>query len=173
MPADAPTLRPIRPEDDAAVARIIRAVMPELGASGPGFAIHDPEVGAMCAAYDRPGSAYFVVEDDGRVVGGGGVAPLDGGDGRTAELRKMYFLPEARGKGTGRTLLRRCLEAARAFGYARVYLETLTGMSAAQRMYEAHGFRRLPRPLGTTGHFGCNRFYVLDLVPGATSPDEE
>ena len=63
--SDAFTLRPITPADDAAVAGVIRSVMPEFGASGPGFAIHDPEVDAMCAAYDRPGAAYFVIEADG------------------------------------------------------------------------------------------------------------
>src|SRR5690348_7685305 len=34
-------IRPIEPRDDEAVARVIRAVMPEFGAAGPGFAIHD------------------------------------------------------------------------------------------------------------------------------------
>src|SRR5690349_22926315 len=94
-------IRPMTPGDDAAVASIIRAVMPEFGADGPGFAIHDTEVSGMSAAYSRPGAAYFVVEKGGVVVGGAGIAPLDGGDGRTAELRKMYFLPEARGHGMG------------------------------------------------------------------------
>lgn len=164
--------RPIRPEDDPHVAAIIRAVMPEFGASGPGFAIHDPEVSGMSGAYARPGAAYFVVEMAGRVVGGAGIAPLDGGDGQTAELRKMYFLPEARGKGLGESLLRHCLEIAKTLGYARVYLETLTGMDAAQRLYERLGFRRIPAALGSTGHFGCNRFYLLDLVPGVTTGTE-
>ena len=50
-------IRPIRPADDASVAAIIRAVMPEFGADGPGFAIHDPEVDHMSDAYARPGSA--------------------------------------------------------------------------------------------------------------------
>ena len=35
------TIRPIEARDDDAVAAIIRAVMPEFGADGPGFAIHD------------------------------------------------------------------------------------------------------------------------------------
>jgi putative acetyltransferase len=163
-------IRPIRPEDDPHVAAIIRAVMPEFGASGPGFAIHDPEVSGMSRAYDRPGAAYFVVEMDGRVVGGAGIAPLDGGDGETAELRKMYFLPEARGKGIGEALLRHCLGVAKDLGYARVYLETLTGMNAAQRLYERMDFRPIPAAMGSTGHFGCNRFYLLDLVPRVTTP---
>ena len=88
-------------DDDAAMAQVIRTVMPEFGASGPGFAIHDPEVDGMCAAYDRPGAAYFVVELDGRVQGGGGVAPLEGGPEGVCELRKMYFLPALRGQGAG------------------------------------------------------------------------
>src|SRR5574340_207378 len=44
-------IRPIEARDDAAVASIIRTVMPEFGADGPGFAIHDTEVGTMHAAY--------------------------------------------------------------------------------------------------------------------------
>ena len=157
------SIRPIQPADDAAVASIIRAVMPEFGADGPGFAIHDPEVGAMFAAYDRPGAAYFVVEKDGVVAGGGGVAPLDGGPDGVCELRKMYFLPSLRGLGAGAALMARCLEAARALGYRQVYLETLRGMDAAQKLYERSGFRRLEGPMGSTGHFGCNRFYLREL----------
>ena len=158
----AATLRPIGAEDDLAIARIIRAVMPELGASGPGFAIHDPEVDTMSRAYSAPRSAYFIVESDGKVVGGGGIAPLEGGDPLTCELRKMYVLSEARG-GVGKRLLARCLDSARSFGFSRCYLETLTGMEAAQSLYEKSGFTRLPSALGCTGHFGCNRFYALTL----------
>lgn len=156
-------IRAMTPADDAAVAAVIRTVMPEFGADGPGFAIHDPEVSAMHAAYDRPGAAYFVVTVDGRVLGGGGVAPLDGGPDGTCELRKMYFLPELRGRGAGAALMARCLDAARALGHRQCYLETLRGMDEAQKLYERTGFRRLDGPMGATGHFGCNRFYLLDL----------
>lgn len=156
-------IRPIEPRDDAAVATIIRSVMPEFGASGPGFAIHDPEVAGMSAAYARPRCAYFVVERDAVLLGGGGVAPLDGADADTCELRKMYFLPALRGLGAGRALMGTCLEAARAAGFRRCYLETLAGMDAAQRLYERSGFARIAGPLGATGHFGCNRFYLREL----------
>jgi len=157
------SIRPIERADSAAMANIIRSVMPEFGASGPGFAIHDAEVDDMASAYALPGSAYFVVERDARVCGGGGVAALSGGDARVCELRKMYFLPALRGLGAGDALMRRCLDTARGLGYAQCYLETLTGMDAAQRLYEKHGFRRIGGPLGNTGHFSCDRFYLLDL----------
>ena len=155
-------LRPIRADDDPAMARIIRSVMPEFGASGPGFAINDPEVDTMSVTYSAPRSAYFVVDLDGRVVGGGGIAPLQGGDPTTCELRKMYVLPEARG-GIGKRLLSTCLDSARSFAFALCYLETLTGMDAAQSLYEKNGFTRLDKQLGATGHFACNRFYSRAL----------
>lgn len=157
------TIRPIEARDDAAIAAIIRTVMPEFGADGPGFAIHDAEVDAMSIAYARPRSAYFVIEIDGEVLGGAGVAPLDGGDADVCELRKMYFLPALRGLGAGRAAIARCVAAAREFGFRRCYLETLTGMDAAQRLYVANGFERIDRAMGSTGHHGCNRFYLREL----------
>lgn len=154
------SIRPIQARDDAAMAAIIRSVMPEFGADGPGFAIHDAEVEHMHAAYAQPRSAYFVVERNGQVLGGGGVAPLSNGDADTCELRKMYFLPAARGIGAGTAMMQRCLETARGFGFRRCYLETLTGMDAAQALYKRSGFTPLCAPLGGTGHFSCDRFYI-------------
>lgn len=156
-------IRPIEAGDDAAMASVIRTVMPEFGACGDGFAINDPEVDWMSRAYAQPRSAYFVLEHGGVVVGGGGMAPLEGGDADTCELRKMYFLAEARGLGAGSAMMARCLEAARAAGFRRCYLETLAGMDAAMRLYERSGFRRIPGPMGATGHGGCNAFYLLEL----------
>ncbi|MEJ7747378.1 MAG: GNAT family N-acetyltransferase, partial [Luteimonas sp.] len=106
-------IRPVTPADDATVAGIIRRVMPEFGAVGDDFAINDPEVDWISRAYATSRSAYFVVERNGVVEGGGGVAPLDGGDADTCELRKMYFLPSLRGLGAGAALMTQCLDAAR------------------------------------------------------------
>lgn len=156
-------IRPIEPRDDAAIAHVIRTVMPEFGADGPGFAIHDVEVDAMHEAYSQPRSAYFVVESDREVLGGGGVAPLHGGEPEVCELRKMYFLPQARGIGAGSAMMQRCLDAARGYGFRRCYLETLTGMDAAQTLYKRSGFTALCAPMGGTGHFSCDRFFIREL----------
>jgi putative acetyltransferase len=157
------SIRPIELRDEPAMAAIIRQVMPEFGASGPGFAINDAEVDSMCSSYRAARRAYFVVERAGGVLGGGGIAPLDNGPAHICELRKMYFLPELRGCGAGEALMRQCLDAARALGYRQCYLETLTGMEAAQALYRKHGFQLIPAALGDTGHHGCNRFYLRDL----------
>ena len=160
--SDAIDIRAIEAADDAAVQAIIETVMPEFGASGAGFAIHDPEVKGMYAAYQAPGTRYFVVLRDGVVQGAGGIAPLAGEAG-VCELRKMYFLPALRGCGAGSALMQRCLQAARELGYQRIYLETLCGMDAAMRLYERSGFVEIPGAMGQTGHFGCDRYYLRSL----------
>ncbi len=160
-------IRPIQARDDQAMAEVIRAVMPEFGADGPGFALHDVEVDGLSAAYALPGRAYWVVVDDAdRVMGGGGIAPLDGGTPGICELRKMYFRPEARGRGLGERMLRQCLAFAREAGYRTCYLETLAAMTQAQTLYRRLGFQPRDTPLGATGHFGCDRWYTLELATG-------
>jgi putative acetyltransferase len=156
-------IRPIQIQDDPTIAAIIREVMPSFGANGPGFALSDPEVDFMSQAYARERAAYFVVELAGHVVGGGGVAPLENGSAQICELRKMYFLPVARGIGAGRALIEQCLEAAKNFGYQQCYLETLTGMDAAQALYQKVGFQKICNAMGNTGHHGCDRFYLKDM----------
>lgn len=156
-------IRPIEASDNASMAAIIRAVMPEFGADGPGFAIHDAEVDTMYESYTQPRSSYFVVERDGAVIGGGGVAPLQNAQADVCELRKMYFLPAARGIGAGTAMMQRCLDAARAHGFRHCYLETLTGMDAAQALYKRSGFTALCAPMGGTGHFSCDRFFIRAL----------
>lgn len=156
-------IREIRPSDNFAVAQIIKTVMPEFGAGGPGFAIHDEEVTDMFGAYSLPRSAYYVCEIGGEVVGGGGVAPLAGGESHICELKKMYFLPAGRGKGLGQQVLDACLSSARSFGYHCCYLETFRTMTGAMKLYERNQFLPISGPLGNTGHFGCDIFYQLAL----------
>ena len=159
-----PIFRKITPEDNVSVSRIIRTVMPEFGASGQGFAIHDKEVDDMFAAYNAGRTAYFVCEDNGKLLGGGGVAPLAGGGPDICELKKMYFVPEGRGYGYGQQILTKCVDAARALGYRHCYLETFNTMKGAMKLYERNGFKLIPEPLGSTGHFACDTFYLLEIA---------
>ncbi len=157
------TIRPVEPADNRAMASVIRRVMTEFGAVGEGYSINDPEVDAICQNYRGNGYAFFVLEQNGQVTGGGGIAPLQGGEAGTCELRKMYILPEARGQGWGRKLLEICLQAARGKGYRTCYLETLNRMQPAQHLYRSFGFKPLDGPLGRTGHNSCDAWYALRL----------
>lgn len=153
------SIRKVSKQDSAQLANIIRTVMPEFGASGAGFAIHDSEVNDIYAAYSKPRTAYFVCEQGAKIIGGGGIAPLEGGNEDVCELKKMYFLPEARGKGLGQKILSSCIQAARDNGFKICYLETFNTMTTAMKLYEKNGFIKISGPMGNTGHFSCDTFY--------------
>ena len=157
------SIRAMRPGDNAAVAQIIRGVMTEFGAVGCGYSIGDAEVDAMYEAYPAPLSAFYVVEDEGRVIGCGGFGPLAGAVAETCELRKMYFLPDLRGRGLGAALMDTFLESARDAGYERCYLETVERMEKARALYARCGFQVIDEPLGNTGHGSCNHWMLLEF----------
>ena len=162
-----PIIRKILPADNLSVASIIRTVMPEFGAAGKGFAIHDQEVDNMYAAYNSDRAAYFVCEENGTIIGGAGIAPLAGGPAEICELKKMYFLPAGRGRGLGQQLLLSCLAAARLLQFEKCYIETFNTMIDAMKLYERNNFKKISGPLGQTGHFACDTFYVLTFAePG-------
>lgn len=156
------TIRSLAPEDNAAVAAIIRQVMTEFHCTGENYSITDPEIDDMYQAYNDDYSAFFVVvNEQNEPVGCGGLGPLAGGPAGTCELRKMYLMPSARGRGAGKQLLHRCLEKARELGYRQMYLETVERMVTANALYQQAGFLRLSTPMGNTGHTACEAWYLL------------
>jgi putative acetyltransferase len=155
--------REIQTEDNIQIANIIRQVMTEFGAVGPGFSIEDPEVDFMHQSYQGPRHAYFVCLKGGKVVGGSGIGPLLGGDHDVCELKKMYTLAKIRGLGVGKKLMELCLQTARQQGYKKCYIETLSGMNQAMKLYENNGFQKIKSPMGNTGHGGCDHYYLLQF----------
>ena len=81
------------------------------------------------------------------LLGGAGIAALENYDGNICELQKMYFLETARGRGLGKIMMRRCLEAAVSFSFESCYIETMTYMTAAQNLYKKYGFPVFGWPL--------------------------
>ena len=115
------TLRPLTAEDNPAIAAVIRQVSAEYGLTADkGYTVADPNLDELFQVYSQPGAAYWVVEQNGEVVGGGGVAPLGCSEPDICELQKMYFLPAIRGKGLAKKLAQTSGPRAReAAAYAR------------------------------------------------------
>ena len=157
------SIRLIRKGDNAQIARVIRDAMTEFQAIGPGYSIGDAEVDDMHGNYQGNRACYYVIVRDRTVVGGGGIGPLSGGTKQTCELRKMFFLAEARGLGLGHRLLLLLLDEAKRRGYRQCYLETLDRMWGANQLYQRTGFQKLDKPMGKTGHCSCDRWYVKTL----------
>lgn len=157
------TIRDIQPEDDVQMAQLIKSVMTEIGANGAGFSINDPEVLAMSQNYQGPKAGYLVLVKGKQILGGGGFAPLTGGESDVCELRKMYFYPEVRGLGKAQEMLTEIMTRAKMAGFNRMYLETIDSATKARALYERNGFVQIPSACGATGHGGCDTFYERGL----------
>ena len=148
-------VRPLQQQDNTVVANVIRQVSYENGLTeDKGYGVADPTLEDMFSVYNNERSQYWVIELDGKVVGGGGFAPLAGMP-EVCELQKMYFLPETRGKGLAKRLVNMSMEKAKELGYQHMYLETTECLNAAVKLYEKLGFEHLDSAWGETGHDAC------------------
>lgn len=118
---------------DDEVAALIGELNAELGA------LYTPEQrhGLSLDAIFQPHIRFFVVRRDGRALGCGGVAFLDG----FGELKRMYVRPEARGQGVATALIARLAAETLASGRDLLRLETGSHSLAAIRFYDREGFR--------------------------------
>lgn len=156
-------IREIQKEDNQQIAAVIREVFVSDNYPKTGTAFADIQLDFMFEAYDKPRAVYFVVEDNGKIIGGAGVSQLDNSTENICELQKMYFLQEARGKGIGFQMIQKCLEKATELGYEKCYLETLPEMLTAQHLYKKTGFEYLCEPMGNTGHTTCPVWMIKNL----------
>ncbi|APQ19181.1 GNAT family N-acetyltransferase [Maribacter hydrothermalis] len=156
-------IREIRKEDNPHVAKVIRQVLTDLGVPKVGTAYADPSLDKMFEHYDKPKATYFVIEENGLILGCAGVAQLDNYEGNVCELQKMYFLEAARGKGVGHKMITVCIERAKEYGFDACYLETMPYMEAAQKLYTKMGFEYIDARMGDTGHYSCPVFMLKTL----------
>jgi putative acetyltransferase len=158
-------LRLIKPEDNTGLKDLIVTTLKTFGAARTGFAFQDESLNDMYSNYNKPGACYYVIVKNGKVYGGAGIDKLKGYSiDKIAEVQKMYFKEELRGLGFGKHIMGNLLEEAQKMGYKKCYLETLVTMEKANKLYQAVGFELLDKPLGDTGHFGCDRWYIKDLT---------
>ncbi len=148
-------IREITKDDNASVAQVVRKVLVDLGVPKVGTAYADTALDHMFENYDVPRATYFVVEQEGVIIGCAGIAQLENYEGNCCELQKMYFLEEARGRGLGSKMIKRCLDKAKEYGFEQCYLETMPYMKDAQKLYMKSGFEYIDAPMGNTGHFSC------------------
>jgi putative acetyltransferase len=158
-------IRPIAPADNSALACIIRGALEEFGAARPGTVYTDPTTDDLYGLFRQQGSMYFVGEQDGIILGGGGIFPTEGLPEGTCELVKMYLLPEARGLGLGGRLISASIDFASKAGYENIYLESMPELSRALEVYERFGFKYLDAPMGNSGHFGCGLWMAAPCPP--------
>jgi GNAT superfamily N-acetyltransferase len=130
MPADRP------PASDLIEAMIVDLVPLYGRIDGAGAPRATPE------DFAPPRGVFLVGYDDaGRAVCGGGVKRL--GD-EVGEIKRMFVVPEARGRGVARELLVALEDAARELGYTRVRLDTGPKQPHAEALYRSAGYLDIP-----------------------------
>jgi putative acetyltransferase len=157
------TIRKIEPKDNLKIASVIRNIFEELDAPKVGTAYADPHLNTLFEVYQAENEIYFIVEEDGVILGGCGIGNLMDAEFKICELQKMYLAKEARGKGIAQELMQNCLEFAKQAGYDKCYIETLPFMKDAQKLYVKSGFTYIDGPMGSTGHNACDVFMIKDL----------
>lgn len=103
---------------------------------------------ATPADFAPPGGDFLLGTEDGAVVCCGGLKRLDD---EACEIKRMYVVPEARGRGIAGELLVALEDRARALGYVIARLDTGPKQPHAERMYRAAGYAPI-------GNFNANPF---------------
>lgn len=158
------TIRKNKREDNEILAKIIRGSFHDFEVKNTSGTVYtDQTTDDLFSLFQTEKSALFVAEDDGLILGCCGIFPTDNLPEDTTELAKFYLSKEARGKGIGKLLLEKCVETAKNFGYKKLYLESIPEFSKAVSIYEKQGFHYLEKPLGNSGHSGCDLWMIKNL----------
>ncbi|MFF7291708.1 ribosomal protein S18-alanine N-acetyltransferase [Microbacterium sp. NPDC008134] len=98
---------------------------------------------AMAAELVSEHGRYLVDDEDGTIIGYGGVRALRGS--ADADIQTIAFDAERRGAGRGRALLRALLDTARDRGAREVFLEVRADNPSAEGLYLSEGFEEIGR----------------------------
>jgi GNAT superfamily N-acetyltransferase len=124
-----------RPDGPAASA-LFAAYMEDVNARLGDFTPTE-EIFATPEAFDGPGSAWLVIYEDGEPVACGGLRPLPPDAG---EIKRMFVVESARGRGHARRLLAELEAIGRAAGQRRIRLLTTEVLTEARALYAAQGY---------------------------------
>lgn len=155
--------RQIARTDNAEIAHVIRTVLEEYGVNKPGTVYTDPTTDKLFELFQKEKSCYFIVENEGAIIGGCGIYPTEGLPNGCAELVKIYLHKDFRKLGIGKELMEKSIAAAKEMGYTQLYLETLPELHNAIELYRKIGFKKIHHPLGNSGHFACDLWMVKKL----------
>lgn len=156
-------VRSWQPGDRNAAVALINQVLTEYGLTCEPTD-SDRDVLEVETCYWATGGEFWVVEKDGAIVGTAGYRPTDRG-AHAVELRKMYLLPQARGQGLGRHLLKTLESAIQRRGFDEIWLETASVLKEAVRLYETSGYETA----SGVETARCDRVYRKPLAPIALS----
>lgn len=157
------TIRTIQRADNPELAKIIRSCFHDFQVATEGTVYVDPTTDDLFKLFQPENSVLFVAETEGKLCGCCGIFPTEGLPDNCAELVKFYLHKNFRGTGIGRTLMEASINFAEDKSYNAIYIESLPEFSTAVSIYEKQGFKFLEKPMGNSGHSGCNLWMLKQL----------
>lgn len=152
-------IREIEKRDNEIIKEIIQRSLELHDLDIPGSAYFDPQLGYLYEYYkDIKHAKYWVIEIDGEVVGGVGIAPFNVEEG-ICELQKLYIKPTHQGLGLSKELMNQALNYAQTH-YEACYLETMHRLATASKLYEKLGFTLLSEPIPGSDHSAMDAWYI-------------
>src|SRR5262245_37377457 len=143
MSATVPSIRLARPDDEADLTHarsLFRAYATEFAdsiAESLCFQSFEAEMAGLPGRYAPPSGCLLLAMDGDRPAGCVALRDLGGG---TCEMKRLYVLPEYRGRGLGGRLVAEVVRRAEHAGYRRMVLDTVPEMTEALGLYRRHGF---------------------------------
>ncbi len=122
----------------------------------------ESRLGLSLSALLGQDARFFVARLGGRAAGCGGYVLLPGG---SAEMKRVFTVAEARGRGIGRAIVESVEAAAAGEGVGRMYLETGVKSDEAIRLYRRLGYAERG-PFAGYGPDPLSVFMVKTLLGG-------
>ena len=155
-------IRDWQPDDRIAAAEVIKNALAEYGLGWEPEGA-DRDVLAVEEYYLDRGGAFWVIEDNGIIIGTSAYYPCIVGSSepdnmgkKAVEIRKMYLQSNVRGQGLGKYLLGQLEKSIVDRGYREIRIETASVLTAAVKLYESHGYV----PVTDVETARCDRAYV-------------
>ena len=129
-------IRAAKNSDSDAIKFVVFTALREYGLT-PDSGTTDKDLDSIEDTYFLKGGYFGVVEENNIVIATVGICRENE---TTCELRKMYSLQSARGKGLGKQLLEFSIQKAKELGFSRMVLETASPLKEAIGLYKRYGF---------------------------------
>ncbi|AFY82934.1 GNAT family N-acetyltransferase [Oscillatoria acuminata] len=150
-------IRSWQPGDRTDAAAVIQSVLAEYGLNWDPLEA-DRDVLEVETAYHNTGGEFWIIAQADKIVGTAGYYPVPRGN-NAVEIRKMYLLPEVRGQGLGKFILKQLEDAIAKRHFSEIWIETASVLTEAVQLYERNGYQ----PATGVETARCDRIYVKHL----------
>ena len=98
------------------------------------------ELATLPGGYAPPLGCILLAELSGNMVGCVALRPLES---KICEMKRLFVIPQYRGRDIGRALTSAVIDRARQMGYEKMRLDTIDSMKTAKKLYHSLNFRTI------------------------------